>query len=297
MIGMAMPTALIVFFSQSGSTARVAEAIARGLESAGYECDLRRIGDGTEVDPGGYDIVGVGSPVHYYRIPFIVSDYVKHWPDIQDVPAFSFLLHGTYRFDAANDLRRSLAGKGGREVGHFHCYGESHYLGHLREGYLFSPDRPSAEELECAERFGGRLAEHVAAGTSDLTSDEPPPPMLYRLERFLLSRWLIETVYSRLFRVDPARCTACGVCVKSCPTANVQADGVGQPTWGRSCIFCMGCEMNCPEDAISSFISRPETRWLVRLFLKYHVRHWTRDKNIRYVPVVQRRGEIKRVKG
>lgn len=291
-----MPKALIAYFSQSGSTARVAEAVARGLQSAGYSCDLRRIGDDIAVDPRRYDIVGIGSPVHYYRVPFIVSDYLSDWPAIQDIPTFSFLLHGTYCFDAGNDLRHGLAGKGGWEIGYFHCYGESHYLGHLKEGYLFSPDRPNAEELARAEVFGCELAEHIAAGTSELRPDEPPPPILYRLERLLLSRWLIETSYSRLFQVDPARCTACGDCMKSCPTANIRPDGIGQPVWGSRCIFCLSCEMNCPEDAISSFISRPETRWLVRLFLKYHVRHWTKDKDLEFVPVVHRHGEIRRIK-
>lgn len=291
-----MPRALIAYFSQSGSTARVAEAIASGLRSAGYSCDLRRIGDDIAVDPGRYDMVGIGSPVHYYRIPFIVSDYLNDWPDLRGIPTFSFLLHGTYSFDAGNGLRHSLAGKGGREVGYFHCYGESHYLGHLKEGYLFSPDRPSAGELARAEIFGCELSERVATGASAQRPDDPLPPMLYRLERLLLGRWLIENLYSRLFKADPARCTACGLCMKLCPTGNIRSDDAGHPVWGSRCIFCLSCEMNCPEDAISSFISRPETRWLVRPFLKYHVRHWTRDRNLQYVPVVHRRGEIRRVK-
>ena len=35
-----MPKCLIVYFSQTGTTARVAESIAAGVRGAGYEVDL-----------------------------------------------------------------------------------------------------------------------------------------------------------------------------------------------------------------------------------------------------------------
>ena len=51
-----------------------------------------------------------------------------------------------------------LERKGAREVGYFHCRGEAHVLPLLREGYLFSPDRPSAHELAEAKTFGEAVA-------------------------------------------------------------------------------------------------------------------------------------------
>lgn len=290
-----MPRALIAYFSQSGTTARVAEAIAAGLADAGYEADLRRIGRDAPRDLAGYDLIGIGTPVYYYRLPFNVSDYLAVLPDLGGIPVFAFLLQGSHRFDAGNRLRHVLARKGGREVGYFNCRGEANYLGHLKEGYLFSPDHPTAGELAQARAFGRETAACAASGGYEPPADEPPPPALYRLERLLLSRWLIEHVYSRLFRVDPAECTACGVCMETCPTANIRDDGAGRPLWGRNCLFCMRCEMDCPEDAISSFMSRPATRWLMRPFLKYHVRHWTLPPGLEYVRVVHAHGETRRL--
>jgi flavodoxin/Pyruvate/2-oxoacid:ferredoxin oxidoreductase delta subunit len=290
-----MPRALIAYFSQTGSTAKVAKAIARGLENAGYEPDLQRIDRDAPPHPRRYEIFGVGAPVHYYRLPFNVSDYIRDLPDLRGIPVFSFILQGTYRFDAGNSLRHGLAGKGGREVGYFHCYGASHYLGHLKEGYLFSADHPTAKELTRAEAFGRQVANNCVSGGYEAPPDDPPPPAIYRLERVLLSRWLIENLYSRLFRVDPERCTACGECIEACPTGNVQPDGSGRPIWGRDCLFCLSCEMNCPEDAVSSFISRPATRWLIRPFLKYHMRRWSRDSSLQYVRVLHRSGAIERL--
>lgn len=288
-----MPRALIAYFSQTGSTAQVAEAIAGGLEDAGYEPDLRKIGHDAPRDPGRYDLVGIGAPVYYYRLPFIVSDYVRNLPGLGGMPVFAFLLQGSHRFDAGNQLRHDLARKGGREVGYFNCRGAAYYLGHLKEGYLFSPGHPTAGELERAKAFGREAAGYVASAGYEAPADEPTPAAIYRLERLLLNRWLIEHIYSRLFRVDPAKCTACGACMEICPTANVREDGSGRPVWGRNCLFCMSCEMNCPEDAISSFMSRTATRWLMRPFLKYHVRHWTRDSDLEYIRVVHEHGETR----
>lgn len=291
----AMPRALIAYFSQAGSTERVAEAIADGLQATGYETELHRIGRGAGRDPAGYDLIGIGSPVYYYRLPFIVSDYLRELPDLAGRPVFAFLLQGTHRFDAGNRLRKALARKGGREVGYLNCRGAAYYLGHLKEGYLFSPDSPAERDLAAAKAFGVEVARHVASGEYGRPPDEPPAPALYRLERLFLSRWLIENVYSRLFRVDPLKCTSCGGCIETCPTANLRKDAAGRPVWGRDCLFCMRCEMVCPEDAISSFISRPATRWLNRPFLRYHVRHWTRDPSIEFVRVVHERGETRRL--
>jgi len=292
-----VPRALIAYFSQAGSTAQVAEAIADGLQAAGYETDLRRIGRDTPRNPAAYALVGIGTPVYYYRLPFIVSDYLRDLPELAGKPVFAFLLQGGYRFDAGNRLRRALARKGGREVGYFNCRGAGYYLGHLKEGCLFSPEHPDAGDLAAAKSFGAKVAGYAEAGGYRPPPEEPAAPALYRLERLSLSRWLVENVYSRLFRVDPAKCTSCGRCMESCPMKNVGKDAAGRPVWGRNCLFCMRCEMVCPEDAVSSFISRPATRWLVRPFLKYHVRHWIRDPDIDHVRVVHQHGETRRLDG
>jgi flavodoxin/NAD-dependent dihydropyrimidine dehydrogenase PreA subunit len=290
-----MSRVLIAFFSQAGSTARIAEAIAQGLEAAGYETRLCRIGRDAPRKPEGYDLIGIGAPVYYYRLPFIVSDYLRGLPDLEGTPVFAFLLQGTYRFDAGSRLRQALARKGGHEVGYLNCRGAAYYLGHLKEGYLFSPNHPTAADLEAATAFGLKTAEYVESGGYEPRPDEPAPAAIYRLERLLLSRWLVEHVYSRLFRVDQLKCTACSVCVETCPTGNIRKDRAGRPVWGRNCLLCMSCEMDCPEEAVSSFITRPATRWLARLFLRYHVRHWRRDSALKYARVSHERGETRRL--
>lgn len=286
---------LIVYFSQAGANAQVAEAVARGLRASGYEMDLCNLKDGSPPDVGRYGLLGIGSPVYYYRIPFNVADFARRLPRLDGVPAFAFLVSGPHGFDAGNTLRALLERTGAREVGYFETHGAAYFLGHLREGYLFSAGHPTGAELLEAERFGTAIAERVAGAPYARPRAAAKPPLVYRLERLVASRWLIRNVYSRLFKVDQAKCTACGLCMDKCPTSNITRDARGRPLWGRECLGCFSCEKDCPEEAITSFISRPVTRPLAQPFFAYNCRTWRRDPAMEYVRVVHRRGNTERV--
>lgn len=286
-----MSKSLLVYFSLGGTTARVAESIAAGLRAAEYQVDLCNMKDAQPSGPDGYDLLGIGAPAYFFRPSFNVMDYVNSLPNLEGLPAFVFVLHGTYLGDTGNIMRQVLARKGAQEVGYFHCHGADFFLGYLKEGYLFSPDHPTAEELTQAEEFGRKVAGSMAGQEYTRPKDDPPPAISYRLERFLVNRWLVRQVYSRLFRVNREKCTACGLCVKQCPTGNITEDKEGRLVWGRSCLMCLNCEMKCPEDAITSPASWP----LFRPIMMYNVHRASRDSILDHVRVKHSRGHTKRV--
>jgi flavodoxin/NAD-dependent dihydropyrimidine dehydrogenase PreA subunit len=256
-----VPRAAVIYFSPSGITAKVADAIAAGLRSIGYVVELWNLKDRPPLDIGVYDLLGLGSNVYYYRLPFNVTDYLQALPSLKGMPAFCFLVHGSHAFDAVNSLRRILAERGAKHVGYFHCSRDARFLGNLSEGYLSFPEHPSEEELEQATVFGVTVAQRAAEGVYAKVKDEPNLPLIYRVQRGLMSRRLPKQVYSRLFKVDPTKCTACGLCMEICPTKNIETRRLGQPLWGRNCLYRLSCETKCREDAISSaMISRPILR-------------------------------------
>ncbi len=283
-----MTRALIVFFSQTGTTAQVADSIAAGLRAGGCQVDLCHLNDGPP-DPSRYDLLGVGLPTYYYRPPFNVTDYVRGVPRLEGLAFLTFVLHGTYRGDAGNAVRSALVAKGAREVGFFACRGADRYLGYLKEGYLFSPGHPTPDELAAAEAFGGEVAGRLAGEPYSRPPTDQRPSMIYRLERFLANRWLASNVYSRLFAVSKDHCTSCGLCIQLCPTGNLREDEEGRPIWGRDCLLCLTCELRCPTDAITSPASRP----LFRPFAIYNVRRASRDPSLDYALVTHRRGRTR----
>ena len=285
-----MSKCLIVYFSQGGTTEQVAESIAAGLRTNAHEIDLHNVRDGRPPSPEGYDLLGIGTPTYYYRPAFDISDYAAGLPALAGLPAFVFVLHGTYRGDAGNAIRQGLAQKGAQEVGYFHCQGADYYLSYLKQGYLFSPDHPTEEELSQAKKFGHQVSIRVGGGAYTRPEDDPAPAFIYRFERFTTNRWFTQKMYSRLFRVNKKKCTACGLCVQECPTGNITEDENGRPIWGRNCLLCLYCEMHCPDEAITSPASWP----LFTPFMKYNVRHASRDPSLDHARVTTGQGKVER---
>lgn len=286
-----MSKILIAYFSQGGTTARVAESVANGLRPAGHHVDLRNIKDRQPPSLDGYDLLGIGSPTYYFRPPFNVMDYVNGLANLGGLSTFVFVLHGTYQGDTGNIIRRALSQKGSQEIGYFRCYGADYFLPYLKEGYLFSPDHPTAEELARAEEFGRQIAGRIAGQDYSTPNADPSPAIVYRLERFLVNRWLTRQVYSRLFTVDKKTCTTCDLCVEACPTGNLNVDKEGYPVWDRDCLLCLTCELQCAEDAITSPVSWP----LFRPFMVYNVRRASRDPSLNHVRVKHGQGITQRV--
>ena len=286
-----MSKSLIVYFSQGGTTARVAESIAAGLRAAGWQPDLCNLKDEKPPEISGHDLIGIGSPVYYYRPPFNVTDYVRSLPDLNGLASFVFVVHGTYRGDAGTMMRRTLARKGAREVGYLHCRGADYFLGYLKQGYFFSPGNPTAEELAQAELFGREVVAHLAGQPYAGPEDDRSPAAVYRLERFFMNRWLVKQIYSRLFTVDAKKCNACGLCMKHCPTGNITKDRSEHPVWGRNCLLCLTCEAECPQDAVTSPVSWP----LFTPFMIYNVRRASKDPALDHARVIHKHGRIQLV--
>lgn len=283
-----MPRCLLVYFSQGGATARIAERIAAGLRESGYEVALHNLHRSPQPpDPLAYDLLGVGTPVYYFRMPFNVTDYLRALPDLAGLLTFAFVTYGSYQGGGGTSIRRALRSRGGREVGYVCLHGEDHFLPYLKRGYLFDPGHPTERELDESETFGREIAARAEGSTYSVPADVPQVGWVYRFERLATSRPLARQFYSRMFRIDRATCNGCGLCARLCPTRNIAADSTGRPAWGRDCLLCLTCEMKCPKDAITSPLSWP----LFLPFMMYNVYHASRDPSLSHVRVTHRRGK------
>jgi flavodoxin/Pyruvate/2-oxoacid:ferredoxin oxidoreductase delta subunit len=286
-----MTRSIIVYFSQMGSTAKVAGAIAEGIRNSGYEVDSYNLKDSKPPDINGYDLLGIGAPVYNYTQPINVLDYVHSLANINKLPVFAFNTFGTYRFDAGNYLIQPLINHGAKFIGYFSCRGADLYLGYLKQGFFASPDFPKVQDLAEAESFGFEVVARTKGKPYALLFEKKSAPVIYRFERFVFNRWLTQHIYSHFFNVNEKVCNNCGVCIKTCPNQNIIKNNSGYPTWGNNCIGCFMCEMRCPNDAISSVIDWP----ILRPFFKYNVRTAFQDKLIEHVRVKHQHGKTQRL--
>ena len=77
--------------------------------------------------------------------------------------------------------------------------------------------------------------------------------------------------------------------MKSCPTRNISEDKRGHPVWGRNCILCFSCEMQCPNDAIGS----PVTELMFRPFMIYYIWRASRDPRVEMARVKHAQGQTR----
>lgn len=285
--------ALVAFCSVTGTTRRVAEHIAQGLGSAGVDGVLYDLREGPP-DITAFDMLGFGFPTHFYRAAVPAEETITALGRLDGRSGFLFASYGTFRGSALNHARAVLRRAGATEIGVFSCLGDDRFLGYTRLGYEFSPDHPTAEELEAAREFGrGLAATHAALQEGHQPSPDPPDPrtpLVYALERAAFSPALVRSVYSRVFRPDPASCKRCGRCAHVCPNDNVRWEPHELPSWGRECLGCFECAAACPENAIHSALD-----WLAfRPFLAHNVRRAAHDPALEYACIELRRGKIVR---
>lgn len=72
-----MKTALIVYWSKSGNTRKVAHAIHQGLEEAGLRVTVKEQHEAEDEDWFSYDLVCVGAPAYSWHPPEPMDKYVK----------------------------------------------------------------------------------------------------------------------------------------------------------------------------------------------------------------------------
>jgi len=70
-------TAVVVYWSKTGNTEKVAHAVKEGLADAGVEVFLMRTEEAADIDYFDYDLVCIGFPSYEWHPPKPVADFLK----------------------------------------------------------------------------------------------------------------------------------------------------------------------------------------------------------------------------
>jgi len=285
-----MKKVLIAYFSQGGTTLSITEQISKGMKDKQFNVDLYNMADGNPPDIRNYDMLGIGSPVYIYRPPFIVTEYIKNLPKLNDLPFFIFIMYGTKPGTMGIQLHNALSLKGGKQIGYSKFKGADFFLGYLQRGVLFSPDSPNKDEKINAYEFGQKMTTAFFDGEYIKPEQNTNPGIIYTIENLITKKFLVNYIYTWLFKADREQCNSCKICIKECPNNNITLDQDGIPKWGHNCLFCLYCEMKCPKDAIKSIVDW----WIMAPFMNYNVYDGKKNPLIEHVKVIHNKGKTKR---
>jgi len=86
---------LIIYFSQTGNTEKIAERIQNGIIKSDNHCDLEKIKNVKLKSLVDYDLIGIGTPTFYFREPVNIKNFIMNLEKFEDKHCFMFATHGS----------------------------------------------------------------------------------------------------------------------------------------------------------------------------------------------------------
>jgi len=240
----------LVYFSQTGNTRKVTEAMAEAFQKKGHTARAIPLKKAVKEDIAGKDLLGIGTPCFANQAPTPVKDFLRGMPRLDGGKAFVFATSGGAPGLVLYDMTRLLRDKGAEVIGGFLSRGEC-FLPYPSLYGRF-PGRPSQEELESARGFAASLAEHVELGRTYPLPESRPDALrrgwgFYDLVGVALKDPLLRLLGPKP-KLDEDLCDQCQWCVKECPMDNISMHAY--PVLGNRCIRCYRCLTGCPRGAL-----------------------------------------------
>ena len=140
--------ALVIYYSESGNTEKVAQAIAQAVGA-----DLKRLRDITPAQVAEYDLVFFGIPTQGSRPAPAVMRFLAELAPVQGKKAAAFAtMHMFGAKQVLHLMEHVVESKGYAYLGGFSCLGWSRLVANFGPR-IFNRGRPSADDLVKAASF------------------------------------------------------------------------------------------------------------------------------------------------
>jgi len=231
----------LLYFSPTGTTRKVLEAISDGLGvDKPKHIDLTLPGERTgrvRKIHGGLTVIG--APVYTGRVALEAVRRLQRFK-AKDAPAVIVVVYGNREYeDALLELQNFVTEAGFKPIAGAAFIGEHSFS---TKSIPIAHGRPDAGDLDRARSFGSMVQKmiHNIASLSNLPPLAVPGNFPYR-ERGPTRDTSPET--------SDALCIRCGKCVEVCPVATITLKEDGVTTDKEKCTLCCACVKNCPTEA------------------------------------------------
>jgi flavodoxin/ferredoxin len=243
---------LIICFSQTGNTLKLAESILEGVKDATGSCDFVNMADVDQKVLADYDLIGLGCPVFYYQEPYNVREFMEGLPELERQHWFVFCSHGSVLGLTLLSITERLERKGATVIGSHHTYSDATVPFYPYP--TVTTGHPDAQELQEARDFGKEIAQcsqAVARGdTGCITKPAPVTEDWVPEQAAMLTSEFMSQVMPRL-SINTETCIECGDCQDACPVDGIDIE-VDPPRIQEPCIFCWCCAKICPTCSIET---------------------------------------------
>ncbi|MBT3311267.1 MAG: 4Fe-4S dicluster domain-containing protein [Desulfobacterales bacterium] len=243
---------LIICFSQTGNTRKVAEYIRDGIKDEIEFCEITDLAgvDMKQLDQ--YDLVGLGCPVFYYKEPENVRSFIEELPDLNDKNWFLFCTHGSVMGVIFYTMKESLEKKGIRVIGYHDTYADGTLPFYPHP--TLTTGHPDDQDLQEAQAFGKKVAQcgrAVSDGdTSCIEKPAPVPEEWVPGEAEMITNDFLLQVMPPL-SINSETCVQCGDCQDACPVNGIDIES-DPPKIQDPCICCFHCINVCPTCSIET---------------------------------------------
>lgn len=247
-------TVRVIYFSPTGTSKSVVQAIADGFEGmiGGEEIDLTYPDYKANTEIGKSDLAVIGVPVYSGRVPELAARRLKEIKG-NGSSAVIVAVYGNREYeDALVELRNIVVDMGFQVVAAAAFIGEHSFS---TTELPIAAGRPDTEDLDKARGFGRSIRQLLALPQKSRAREfNIPGNVPYK-----------EGMKNLPFTpiVDHATCSQCGTCVENCPSGAISlTDLIVMDV--DSCILCASCIKICPDEAVS-FESTPMAERIVAL--------------------------------
>lgn len=230
----------LIYFSPTGTTRKILESIAEGINIENIEhIDLTLPAGARQTLPTFSDeLVLLGAPVYGGRLPVEAINRLQQLK-ANKTPAVLVVVYGNREFeDALLELKNLAIELGFLPVAGGAFIGEHSFA---TKDLPIANGRPDSLDVQKAMEFGAQIKEKIAT-----LKPANRQPALSIPGRFPYEGGVRSMTIAPLVKEDT--CTLCGTCATVCPTSAIAING-RVTTKIDQCIRCCACIKNCPTDS------------------------------------------------